>query len=105
MQYVQQAGGALIAAVAAAFALSATPTFPQGIPEPNAAPNPYRLDEGWAKLPPGRKWGATFGASVDRSDGRSMWAFDRCEQQTFCSNSDQHLPPIFHFDPGVSDLR
>src|SRR5580704_18744696 len=96
MQYVQQAGGALIAAVAATFALSATPTFPQGIPEPNAAPNPYRLDEGWAKLPPGRNWGATFGASVDRSDGRSMWAFDRCEQQTFCGDS--HLAPIFHFD-------
>ena len=97
MQYVQQAGGALIAAVAAAFVLSTTPTFPQGIPDPNVAPNPYRLDEGWAKLPPGRNWGATFGASVDRSDGRSMWAFDRCEQQTFCADS--HLAPIFHFDP------
>jgi hypothetical protein len=93
MRYVQQAGGALIAA---AFALSATRTFPQGTPGPNAAPNPYRLDEGWAKLPPGRNWGATFGASVDRSDGRSMWAFDRCEQQTLCGDS--HLPPIFHFD-------
>jgi hypothetical protein len=34
MRYVQQAGGALIAAVAAAFALSATPTFPQGTPRP-----------------------------------------------------------------------
>jgi sugar lactone lactonase YvrE len=97
MQYVQQGGGALIAAVAVAFALSAAPTFPQGIPDPNAAPNPYRLDEGWAKLPPGRKWGATFGMSVDRNDGRSMWAFDRCEQQTLCADS--HLAPIFHFDP------
>ena len=96
MGYGQQAGGALIVAVAAAFALSAAPTFPQGIPGPDAAPNPYRLDEGWAKLPPGRNWGATFGASVDRSEGRSMWAFDRCEQQTLCGDS--HLAPIFHFD-------
>ena len=96
MGYGQQAGGALIVAVAAAFALSAAPTFPQGIPGPDAAPNPYRLDEGWAKLPAGRNWGATFGASVDRSDGRSMWAFDRCEQQTLCGDS--HLAPIFHFD-------
>ena len=72
MGYVQQAWGALIVAVAAAFAFSAAPSFPQGIPGPDAAPNPYRLDEGWAKLPAGRNWGATFGASVDRSDGRSM---------------------------------
>ena len=57
MGYGQQAGGALIVAVAAAFALSAAPTFPQGIPGPDAAPNPYRLDEGWAKLPAGRNWG------------------------------------------------
>src|SRR3984957_10701251 len=97
MQYLQLTGGALIAAAAAAFALSATPTIAQGIADGNAAPNPYRLDEGWAKLPPGRNWGATFGMSVDRSDGSSMWAFDRCEQQTFCGDS--HLAPIFHFDP------
>jgi sugar lactone lactonase YvrE len=97
MQYLQLTGGALIAAVAAAFALSATPTIAQGIADGNAAPNPYRLDEGWAKLPPGRNWGATFGMSVDRTDGSSMWAFDRCEQQTFCGDS--HLAPIFHFDP------
>jgi hypothetical protein len=45
----------------------------------------------------GRNWGATFGMLVDRSDGRSMWAFDRCEQQTYCADS--HLAPVFHFDP------
>jgi sugar lactone lactonase YvrE len=97
MRYVGQAGGALIAAIVAAFVVSATPSYAQVTPDPNAAPNPYRLDEGWAKLPPGRNWGATFGVAVDRSDGRSMWAFDRCEQQTLCGDS--HLAPIFHFDP------
>ena len=25
--------------------------------DPNAAPNPYRLEENWAQLPAGRKWG------------------------------------------------
>jgi sugar lactone lactonase YvrE len=81
-------------AVVAAFALSGDKSYAQGAPDPNAAPNPYRLDEGWAKLPEGRKWGGTFGVSVDR-DGKSMWAFDRCEG-TACADS--NLNPIFKFD-------
>src|ERR1700683_5023978 len=83
-------------ALLAAFAMAGDKSYAQGAPDPNAAPNPYRLDEGWAKLPQGRNWGATFGISVDRSDGRSMWGFDRCEKQTLCGYS--HLAPIFHFD-------
>src|SRR5258708_2761014 len=82
-------------AVVAAFAMSGDKSYAQGAPDPNAAPNPYRLDEGWAKLPEGRKWGGTFGISVDR-DGKSMWAFDRCEG-TACADS--NLNPIFKFDP------
>ncbi|HEY6258016.1 MAG TPA: peptidyl-alpha-hydroxyglycine alpha-amidating lyase family protein [Xanthobacteraceae bacterium] len=79
----------------AAFAMSGEKSYAQGAPDPNAAPNPYRLDDGWAKLPEGRKWGGTFGISVDR-DGRSMWAFDRCEGNE-CAES--NLNPIFKFDP------
>ena len=97
MRFEKGVGGALAVAVITGIALWSAPSFTQTNPDPNAAPNPYRLDEGWAKLPAGRNWGATFGASVDRSDGRSMWAFDRCEKQTFCADS--HLAPIFHFDP------
>jgi sugar lactone lactonase YvrE len=82
-------------AVVAAFAMSGDKSYAQGAPDPNAAPNPYRLDDGWAKLPEGRKWGGTFGISVDR-DGKSMWAFDRCEG-TACADS--NLNPIFKFDP------
>jgi DNA-binding beta-propeller fold protein YncE len=62
---------------------------------PNAAPNPYRLDEGWAKLTPGRKWGAAIGIDIDR-DGKSVWVFDRCGARE-CSGSD--LAPIQKFDP------
>jgi hypothetical protein len=97
MRYLKTTGGLLTAAIIAAFALAPTPSFAQVTPDPNSAPNPYRPDNGWAKLPAGRNWGATFGVSVDRSDGKSMWAFDRCEKQTFCAES--HLAPIFHFDP------
>jgi sugar lactone lactonase YvrE len=82
-------------AVVAAFAGTGGKSYAQGAPDPNSAPNPYRLDEGWAKLPEGRKFGAVFGISVDR-DGKSMWAFDRCETTNFCADSD--LKPIFKFD-------
>ncbi len=82
MRYERPLTGALAAAVVASVLAWATPSFAQVNPDPNAAPNPYRLDEGWAKLPTGRNWGATFGISVDRSDGKSMWAFDRCEKQS-----------------------
>ena len=97
MQHEKRIDGVLAAAVIATMVVWTTPSSAQINPDPNAAPNPYQLDEGWAKLPPGRNWGATFGISVDRSDGRSMWAFDRCEKQTLCGDST--LPPIFHFDP------
>jgi hypothetical protein len=96
MQHLKTTGGLLAAALIAAFALAPTPSFAQVTPDPNSAPNPYRADEGWAKLPAGRTWGATFGISVDRSDDKSIWAFDRCQTQRSCKDS--HLAPIFHFD-------
>jgi sugar lactone lactonase YvrE len=65
-------------AVVAAVAMSSAPTFAQDSNAgPNAAPNPYRLDEGWAKQPMGRGFGSTIGLNVDR-DGKSMWIYDRC---------------------------
>lgn len=67
----------------------------QGGADPNAAPNPYRVDEGWAKLPEGRKWGAAVGVDIDR-DGRSVWVFDRCATADDCSGST--LAPIQKFD-------
>jgi hypothetical protein len=97
MQHRKRLGGALAAAVIGSVLAWTAPASAQVNPDPNAAPNPYRLDDGWAKLPAGRKWGGTFGVSVDRSDGKSIWAFDRCEQATFCADS--NLAPIFKFDP------
>jgi DNA-binding beta-propeller fold protein YncE len=62
---------------------------------PNSAPNPYRVDEGWAKLEKGRKWGAAVGVDIDR-DGKSIWVFDRCATADDCSTS--NLNPIQKFD-------
>jgi len=65
--------------------------FAEGGADANSAPNRYRVDEGWAKLPQGRKWGAAIGVDIDR-DGKSVWVFDRCGTPDDCSGSGrQHL--------------
>ena len=56
---------------------------------PNSPPNPYRVDEGWAKLEQRSKWGAAVGVDIDR-DGRSIWVFDRCATADEGSPSNRH---------------
>ena len=73
-------------------AMSASAQQPYG---PNGAPNLYKFNYGWAKLPDRRKFGAVVGVDIDR-DGKSVWAFDRCESATDCSKS--NLDPIMKFD-------
>ena len=85
---------AIGAAVAAAFALPAATGHAQAV-DPNSAPQSFRLDDGWAKLPEGRKWGAAVGVDIDR-DGKSVWVFDRCATTDDCSASS--LAPIQKFD-------
>jgi streptogramin lyase len=41
-------------------------------------PNPYRLIDGWAKLPGGREIGAVGDVDID-PDGRHIWAILRCD--------------------------
>ncbi|MEA2988519.1 MAG: hypothetical protein QOG83_1230 [Alphaproteobacteria bacterium] len=62
--------------------------------EPNSAPNPYRMEENWAKLPDGRVWGMTIGIGLDR-DGKSIWVFDRCGGKD-CGGT--NISPIQKFD-------
>src|SRR5436190_7670667 len=85
----------VLCAAAAAFIASGTNASAQQPYGPNDAPNLYRFTYGWAKLPDRRKFGAVVGLDVDR-DGKSIWAFDRCESATDCSKST--LDPIMKFD-------
>jgi DNA-binding beta-propeller fold protein YncE len=62
--------------------------------DPNGAPNPYRLDANWLKIPDGRKIGQVTGVDID-PDGKSIWVFDRCGVKD-CVNSP--LNPIEKFD-------
>src|SRR5579872_7223610 len=86
-------GAAIVSALA--LLLAGMPGRAQPAPDPNSAPQTYRLDDGWAKLPEGRKWGAAVGVDIDR-DGKSVWVFDRCATADDCSQS--NLDPIQHFD-------
>ena len=47
-----------------------------------AQDNPYRIEEGWAKLPEGRKWGATIGVEIDR-DG-NIWVVRAVRRKHLC---------------------
>jgi hypothetical protein len=63
--------------------------------------NPYRMVEGWAKLPAGRPMGAVGDVMLD-PDGQHIWAIVRCtatEPARFgneCLDSD--LDPVLEFD-------
>jgi sugar lactone lactonase YvrE len=69
--------------------------------DPNGAPNPYKVDANWAKLPD-RSFGAAIKVQVDHSDGKSIWVFDRCAAND-CGNS--MLPPLHKFDASGRVLR
>jgi sugar lactone lactonase YvrE len=70
--------------------------------DPNAAPNPYKMQDNWAQLPELRKFGAAIKVQVDHSDGKSVWVFDRCSGNT-CANS--MIPPIQKFDSSGKFVR
>jgi hypothetical protein len=85
----------MIATAASALSgMAGEPLYAQGA-DPNAAPNPYKMQENWAQLPEGRKFGAAIKVQVDHSDGKSIWVFDRCGA-TECTNST--LAPMEKFD-------
>jgi sugar lactone lactonase YvrE len=84
-------GLAALAAIASGGAARA-----QGAADPNAAPNPYHVDNSWRlQLPEGRKLGAPIGVEIDHSDGKTLWLFDRCGGES-CAGSP--LAPIFRLD-------
>lgn len=67
----------------------------------NHAPNPFLTIEGWAKLPPGREWGATS-AVYPATDGKRIWVAERCGAN-LCVGSD--LDPVMLFDQDGNVLK
>jgi secreted PhoX family phosphatase len=65
--------------------------------DPNAAPNPYKMQDNWLQLPEGRQLGGAIKVQVDHSDGKSIWVFDRCSSNA-CN-------PIQKFDSNGKFVR
>jgi NHL repeat len=63
--------------------------------DPNDYPNPYHVDEGWAKL--GRTFGGVSAVDMDR-DGKSVWVFERCGKADDGCAHDKTLNPVLKFD-------
>src|SRR5260221_10897431 len=70
-------------ALAAAIVLPGAAVFAQA--DSNNAPNPYRLDESWAKTAMRRNFGSTIRITPD-AHGKSIWTFNRCGRKD-CANS------------------
>ena len=75
-------GAMLLASMTAAVATQTT-----------EVPNPYRVEEGWAKMPAGRTWGSTSAVEPDRAG--NIWVGERCGAN---SCADSTLAPILQFD-------
>ncbi|HTC84910.1 MAG TPA: peptidyl-alpha-hydroxyglycine alpha-amidating lyase family protein [Rhizomicrobium sp.] len=63
--------------------------------DPNDYPNPYHVDEGWAKL--GRKFGGVSAVDMD-PDGKSVWVFERCGMPDDGCAKVKNLDPVLEFD-------
>jgi len=81
--------------ITAAVVVAAALVEPPALTQANSAPNPYRMVDGFFKMPAGRSVGSTAGIDVDR-DGRSVWAFERCGSTT-CEKSPT-VAPVVKFD-------
>ena len=88
--------------VALAIAL-ALAVLHQRVPGAQVLPNPYRIVDGWAKLPPGRAMGAVGKVVID-PDGRHVWAIVRCDRLEDPSRfgdecRDSKTDPVIRFNP------
>ena len=61
--------------------------YAQNTNDPNAAPNPYRMEEFPVQMPDGRKLGAPIGVEIDQSDGKTLWVYERCGADTCVSST------------------
>ena len=87
--------GTLGLAAMAALAVGGKALLAQNGSGPNAAPNPYHAVDFTIQMPDGRKLGAPIGVEIDRSDGKTLWVFERCGGDTCVGSS---VAPILKVD-------
>jgi len=71
----------------------------------NSGANPYRVVRDWAQLTlEKRPWGGSNGVAID-SDGRSVWASDRCSPGTAPGCLGSRANPVHHFDESGKEIK
>jgi hypothetical protein len=90
---------ALLALTGAAWAQAPAMPPPH---DPNDYPNPYHIQEGWAKL--GRAFGGVSAVDMD-PDGKSVWVFERCGKSDDGCAKDKTLDPVLEFDSSGKLVR
>jgi sugar lactone lactonase YvrE len=93
----------VVAAAASGWVASAQ----QAVAPTNDAPNPYETVEGWAKMPPGRAWGATSAVDI-APDGVSVWVAERCADNSCWDRNTATASPldvVFLFDASGNVVR
>jgi DNA-binding beta-propeller fold protein YncE len=90
---------ALFALTGMAWAQSVAMPPPQ---DPNDYPNPYHVEEGWAKL--GRTFGGVSAVDMD-PDGKSVWVFERCGKADDGCAKDKTLDPVLEFNSSGKLVR
>ena len=69
--------------------------YAQNTNDPNAAPNPYRMEEFPVQMPDGRKLGAPIGVEIDQRDGKTLWVYERCGADTCVGST---VDPVMKLD-------
>jgi len=84
--------------------LTAALAFAQSDAPTNDAPNPYHTVDGWAKLPNGRKMGATSAVDIAK-DGKHIWVAERCGTNNRGCLENPTVDPIIEFDPAGNVVK
>src|SRR5258708_5045136 len=84
----------LFGIIAAAITWPGAELFAQAPADPNGAPNPYRLDAKWLKMPHARKMRQVTGVDIGPA-GKSAWVCERCGARGWFNST---LNPIDRFD-------
>src|SRR5690242_15228539 len=71
----------------------------------NSGANPYRVIRDWAQLTTeNRPWGGSNGVAID-TDGKTVWAVDRCSPGTTPGCLGSTANPVHHFDEAGREIR
>jgi hypothetical protein len=98
VKYGFPAAVGLLMAVAAVQAEPAGTPDTRGVAPVNSGANPYRVIRDWAQFSAEKRaWGGSNGVAID-SDGKTVWATDRCSPGTAPGCLGTKANPVHHFD-------